>query len=51
MFSPMGGFSPRSLTSPSIFRRLKRLYVRQTDVRSDTICEILEETTCLEVWM
>jgi len=49
MFSPMGGFSPRSLTFPGIFRSLKRLYVRQTDVCSDTICEIIEETTCLEV--
>ena len=47
--SPMGGFSPRSLNFPGIFRPLKRLYLRQTDVCSATICEILEETTCLEV--
>ena len=49
ILSPMGGFSPQSLTFPGIFRTLKRLYVRQTDVCSATICEILEETTCLEV--
>ena len=49
MFWPMGGFSIRSITFPGIFRPLKRLYLRQTDLCSDTICEILQETTCLEV--